>query len=330
MFDPSTLTWSPLANMFDDRWYGTNVTLPNDQVFTTFALNSGNNSEKYDAVLDQWIRTPNANMQTLVDEHNAHITSGGDSQWYAHIAVQPDGKVFQGGPTQTFHIFDPVGSATEQSLGKPTGDRYRMWGNAVTYDVGKLMLVGGSDQTVEPFTHISDVYLVDLNGAMPEITKGKELNYSRAFSNSVTMPNGEIMIIGGNQDGFTFIDDTSVFPCEIYNPQADTWSIVDSISIPRNYHSTAILLQDGRILSAGGGACGDGCDTNHLDGQIYSPPYLFNSDDTLATRPTLSDAPATTGAANSFTVTASADSSAPGAKISLSEQSVGMNLGYRF
>ena len=56
MFNPNSLTWSPLATMFSERWYATNITLPNDQIFTTFADGSGDLSEKYDPVLDQWDR----------------------------------------------------------------------------------------------------------------------------------------------------------------------------------------------------------------------------------------------------------------------------------
>ena len=64
------------------------------------------------------------------------------------------------------------------------------------------------------------------------------------------------------------------------------------MSIGRGYHSTAILLKDGRVLSAGSGACGDGCAANHLDGQIYTPPYLYASDGSLAPRPAITAAPA--------------------------------------
>jgi len=92
------------------------------------------------------------------------------------------------------------------------------------------------------------------------------------------LPNGEVLIIGGNTTGQNFSDVGSVLPAEIYNPVTNTWRVVDSISIPRNYHSTALLMKDGRVLSAGGGACGNGCAANHLDGQIFSPPYLFSAD----------------------------------------------------
>ena len=32
--DPDTLAWSPRADMIDRRWYATNVTLPDNRVFT--------------------------------------------------------------------------------------------------------------------------------------------------------------------------------------------------------------------------------------------------------------------------------------------------------
>jgi YVTN family beta-propeller protein len=133
------------------------------------------------------------------------------------------------------------------------------------------------------------------------------MNYPRALSNSVVLPNGKVLVIGGNTVAKIFSDEGSVLPAEIYDPAFDSWTVVDSITIPRNYHSTALLLKDGRVLSAGGGACGN-CSANHLDGQIYSPPYLFESDDSPAVRPTLSVAPDTTvHAGNDLVVTASSD-----------------------
>ncbi|MFK7794194.1 MAG: Ig-like domain-containing protein [Gammaproteobacteria bacterium] len=307
MFDPSSSTWAPLADMFDLRWYATNATLPNNEIFATFGLGAGNRSEKYDSDTNAWTRTPNANMQTLLNEHNFISLGGGYMEWFPHIAVQPNGRVFHGGPTPTLHTFDPIGGTANEVLGQPTGDRARMWGNAVAYDVGKVILLGGSDTREDNRALNSNVFLVDLNGPTPVITNGPPMHYPRVFNNAVTLPNGEILLIGGNTSGQNFSDDNSILPTEIYNPDTNSWRIADSIDIPRNYHSTAILLQDATVLSAGGGACGDACNTNHLDGQIYNPPYLYNPDGSSATRPTLTNVPPQSGAGREITVTASSD-----------------------
>jgi galactose oxidase len=55
------------------------------------------------------------------------------------------------------------------------------------------------------------------------------------------------------------------------------------------YHSAALLLPDGRVLSTGG--------NGFPDTEIYSPPYLFKG-----TRPTITSAPASVAYRQSFFV----------------------------
>jgi hypothetical protein len=54
-----------------------------------------------------------------------------------------------------------------------------------------------------------------------------------------------------------------------------------SSTIYRGYHSTALLLPDGRVLSAGGND-----NSLYKNGEIFSPPYLFNG-----ARPAITSAP---------------------------------------
>jgi hypothetical protein len=71
---------------------------------------------------------------------------------------------------------------------------------------------------------------------------------------------------------------------------------------PRNYHSVAVLLPDGTVFSGGGGLCGS-CATNHPDGQIFYPPYLFNPDGSRRARPAITSAPSSAVTGQTIAVT---------------------------
>src|SRR5262249_9429659 len=93
-------------------------------------------------------------------------------------------------------------------------------------------------------------------------------------------------------------------PAEQWNPATGQWKTLASMQITRQYHSTALLLPDGRVLSAGGGICGT-CDAvGYLakNAEIFSPPYLFQADGTLAPRPTIDSAPSTPPYGASMTI----------------------------
>ena len=72
------------------------------------------------------------------------------------------------------------------------------------------------------------------------------------------------------------------------------------MQVPRNYHSVALLLKDGRVMAAGGGLCR--CDADHPDVEVLTPPYLLNGNGSPATRPVIRSSPATTGAGRTFQV----------------------------
>jgi hypothetical protein len=91
---------------------------------------------------------------------------------------------------------------------------------------------------------------------------------------------------------------------EIWDPVTETFTVLAKMSKPRTYHSVAVLLRDGRVFTGGGGLCGT-CSTNHLDGQILTPPNLYQANGQLATQPTISISKAMATNGEAFNVTAS-------------------------
>jgi len=257
-FDPATLTWQALANMNFNRWYGTNLTLPSNEIWTTFANAGGNTSERYSPASNGWTQTTGATMQDLLNEQNAengenYLNTAADVQWWGQMAVAPDGRVIHGGPTQTWHLFDPRGSGDVQSLGQPAGPRVRVYGTSVTYAPGRVLLAGGADRTQSPAI-TNAAYRIDLNGPSPAISAAAPMAIGRALHNSVVLPTGEILAVGGNNSGEVYSDNGSVLLAEIWDPYTDQWRAAASMSVPRNYHSIAVLLKYGRVRSAGGAA----------------------------------------------------------------------------
>ena len=306
VFNPGSLSWGEAPFMNQQRWYSTNVAMPNGTVFATFAKGADFTPELFRPD-SGWINLPGASMADLFNEQNATngnaINNSTTAQWYAYMHVAPDGRVFHPGPTETMHWFDTTGNGGVQSAGKRLGgDRHRQFGISIMYDVGKLLVAGGNDISKNP-PSTATAMTIDINGASPVVSPVSSMQFARVNHNAVVLPTGEVIVIGGNTSGILFSDQGSVLTPELWNPQTQQWRSLANMSIPRNYHSVALLLQDGRLLSGGGGLCG-GCSTNHQDAQIFSPPYLYNANGSLASRPGIISAPVGAVAGEFITVQA--------------------------
>ncbi len=85
------------------------------------------------------------------------------------------------------------------------------------------------------------------------------------------------------------------------------WTTLAAQAVTRQYHSTALLLPDGRVLSSGGGLCGTCDQVGYLakNAEVFTPPYLFKKDGSgqLAPRPEITGAPGTVSHGTSFQIT---------------------------
>ena len=290
IYDPVTNAWSSGGNMNIARGYNANTLAQDGSVFTFGGSWSGGIGNKHG---ERW--TPAAGWQRLtgvpVDSalgNDPNFGFRGDNHMWLFPA--PNGQVLHAGPSAAMNWIDTQGVGKITPAGTRGDDAYSQSGNAVMYDIGKILKVGGAG-AYEGQNANNRAYVIDVNAGV-SVRKVAPMAFSRIFSNGVVLPNGQVLVIGGHTFGKPWADDTSVLPPELWDPATETFTQLPIIGAPRNYHSVALLLPDARVLSAGGGLCG-GCATNHPNAQILTPHYLLNDDGSAATRPVINTAPAT-------------------------------------
>jgi hypothetical protein len=331
IFDPQTETWSRLTHpdgtpwdMVEGRWYPTLTSLSDGRVL----IMAGWDESGYQRnVRDVEVFTPRATpdgQDTL-----ATVTQLPDSRpWvnlYPHVFLLPSTTVAGAGPADRVLVAGP-GTADATVLHtedwswhalKNKAGRARFFGTAVMEQGGpdgptRVTLVAGSDTEKSPTApeRTATTESLDLNDPgfaaatpSPAWTTGPSLNHARGHLNTVLLPDGGILATGGGlgqaPDGNMYAD--PVYESELLDRGATAWRDVAKEDDARTYHSTAVLLPDGRVLSAGDDRQdhvpppqGFGSPT----AQIYSPPYLFHGP-----RPTVTGAPASVRYGDTFRVT---------------------------
>lgn len=289
--------WSLTDEMNRPRWYPTSTTLATGQVLTSL----GDKFQPYPEIWTPgqgWELRTNMSMQLVLDDSSA---INGQRHWYPALNVAPNGTLFHAGPTSQLFSLNPSQQAGITVHGpRDITDIHRLYNTTVMYDVGKMLVAGGGTPA------LSSALDIDINSATPQVTSTNPMNFPRSMHNTVVLPDGKVLVVGGNSSGIQFSDDGTQLTPEMWDPATGQWQSLAPHSVPRNYHSTALLLKDGRVAVMGGGLCG-GCATNHQNGEIFEPPYLFNPDGSAAARPTISGGAADATAGSTIALTGSDD-----------------------
>jgi WD40 repeat protein len=198
---------------------------------------------------------------------------------YPMMFVAPNGQVFNGGPDRTSRYLNTSGTGAWSTIGTFNYSGTRDYGSAVIYD-GKVLIAGGDGAGSGLATNTAEV--IDLTSASPTWKSTSSLANARRQLNLTLLPDGKVLATGGS--GGQGFDNASlpIYPAEMWDPATGKWTTMASISVYRGYHSTALLLPDGRVMSAGGEQTG-------ASAEIYSPPYLFNG-----SRPTITSVSSST------------------------------------
>ncbi len=298
IYDYLTNTWTAVDPMNIPRAYQGNTMLADGTVMTLGG--SWSNGPEclvedfvcVDKAAEVWTEGEGWRVLTgiptnlLRTDDNAGLYRADNHMWLFSIE---GGDVLHAGPSNNMNLLSTEGDGSVIPLGNRSDDADAMNGNAIMYDIGKLLTTGGApDYDISPATN--SAFVIETSIGAVNSRRTSSMNFPRVFHNSVVLPNGEVVIVGGQEVAIPFSDNDAIFATEIWNPETETFQVGAEMAVPRTYHSFALLLQDGRVLAGGGGLCGS-CDTNHSDVEIYTPPYLYDTSGNLATRPTIVFAP---------------------------------------
>jgi hypothetical protein len=254
IFDPPTEQWIPGPIMRRGRYYPTNVSAGDGRVF----IFSGKDEEPEKDIVEYvevYVEPdgPGSGRWDLLPPSADHYMN-----YYPRMLLMPDGKIFHAGESPITELFDPV--TNTWSFVAETNYTKRYEGTAVILPPGheRIMIVGGGNKSGTP-TETAEI--IDLSEPSPAWRYTAPMHYKRKHFMAVVLPDATVVVGGGTNNG------TPIYPNEIFDPETETWTVVASQTSKRGYHSTALLLPDGRVLWAGA--------NGNPSREIYSPPYLF-------------------------------------------------------
>ena len=261
IFDPSTKAWSRIQAQRKLPLYPRLHLLPDGDVF-------------YSGIFNTHFFTPgrypsarwNPQTEAWLEVGGQHFEKNREEGISVLLAIRPPGYqpeiLIAGGGT---HSFGRSLMSILHSVGRDS------WASFFSF-----------------LTRVEDsVEYIDLGAAVPRWEQKRKMHHPRVNANGVLLPDGNILVVGG-MSGYSHGDDEhgmqdAVCQAEMYDPAANTWTLMATQQKPRLYHSTAILLPDGRVISMGSNPRAKSIEKSI---EIFSPPYLFRGE-----RPAITESP---------------------------------------
>ncbi|KNG46078.1 copper radical oxidase [Stemphylium lycopersici] len=303
LYHPASNSFTRGPDMKMARGYQSSCTTSDNRVFTIGGAYSGprkgKDGEVYDPATNKWTALPKSSMKAMLTTDHEGIWREDNHAW---LFGWKNTSVFQAGPSKAMNWYGTTGTGSQVAAGVRDEIDDAMCGVFAMYDAiaGKILSAGGApDYTDADANARAHITTIDEPNTPAKVERVADMEYPRGFSNAVVLPDGTVLVSGGQRRSKVFTDDDGALFPELFDPATKSWRTLAPQAVPRNYHSTSLLLADGRVFSGGGGLCyvGQGvgrssanCNklVDHADGQIFSPPYLFNQDGSPATRPIIS------------------------------------------
>ncbi len=291
IFDWNTMAWTRGPDMTGERWYPSVAALMDGQ-----ALIVGGGPTLAE------IRRTDGSIGQLPG-----ITAA-SGRVYPWMQSSPDTRVLYSGPDDSIRRLSWWGTGAQET-GVARDGIGRSYGSYATYGPGLTIVSGGGSQSVGGVNMpYASANIIDTRSGGLQVTAAAPMNNRRRQHNMTLLADGSVLATGGmyeTGDGLINLS-KAVFAAERWDPATNTWTELASASVVRQYHSTTLLLPDGRVLNGGGGICGSCQSQGYLEKnmQVFTPPYLYARDGSgnLASRPSVSLSQTTVALDATFTV----------------------------
>lgn len=299
LFDPATQAWTRVNDMQRARWYPTVLPLPDGRILA--ASGSGvSELEVFDPAAGTWQLVAGAARQF--------------PELYPSLHLLPDGQVFYSRcgwamadtvdqQTATLTMTAPLaGSWVPLGLqsfpDRQEGAAVVRIDTTVTPPHAEVVVVGGGAYGAPTDRNPATCERIDLTNPATAFWDPTPITlaYPRTNVNALALPDGRILVIGGQRAGKWAADPQPVLEAEILDPATGTTTLTPPMRFPRQYHSIAVLLPDGRVLAAGGIDPTNLVERDQRSMEVFHPPYL-----SAGARPAITAGPA--AAAHGATVT---------------------------
>ena len=178
-----------------------------------------------------WSRLPGVGSDRILTADPAGVYRADNHAW---LLGWTGARVFHAGPSRTTHWITTTGNGTIVSAGPRSDSPDAMNGNAVMYDVGKILTVGGATayqdvprrrstprQPAGPTSWTSRAG----PGGPVDHARASDMAYARAFCNSVVLPDGTVLVVGGQQHPQGFTDTGAVLSPELWDPATGQFTV---------------------------------------------------------------------------------------------------------
>ena len=286
IYDPATGTFTDQQSMAHGRWYPTGTILGDGRVMVFSGLDETSNTNT------------SVEIYTVGSGWGPAFAAPWTPPLYPRMHLLPNGNVFYSGSTTTSAIFNPSNNTWTTGVAHTNYSGSRKYGSSVLLPLTpangykpRVMIFGGGN----PSTATTEI--IDLSATTPKWVKGPNMSQPRIEMDATILPNGKVLTSGGSLNDEDM--NTASLNADLYDPNSNTFTSTGSEAYARLYHSVTLLMPDATVWAAGGNPSRG---TYEPHSEIYSPPYLFNPDGSLATRPSITGVASTIGYGGAFQV----------------------------